>query len=131
GVIAGTLEGCVATDSTHAWAFGVNGAVYVTTDGATWAGVTTPPSTTETLGTGAHSSGAALTIAGTKGALFRSNNGGASFTAERIGPQDTMTSVFGPSPNNVFAVGSGGAIYTTSDDGAHWNKLVAPTATGT
>ncbi|MGZ3430184.1 MAG: WD40/YVTN/BNR-like repeat-containing protein, partial [Polyangia bacterium] len=31
----------------------------------------------------------------------------------------------------VFAVGSGGAIYTTSDDGAHWNKLAAPTATGT
>ena len=125
------LEGCVATDSTHAWAFGTNGTVLVTSDGTNWASVTTPPATTKTLMAGAHSSGAALTLVGTQGAIFRSTNGGSSFTDELAGPQDPLTAVFGPTPNNLFAVGGGGAIYTTSNDGATWTKLAVPSASGT
>ncbi len=127
-----SLQGCVATDSMHAWAFGANGAVLVTSDGGTtWAGVTTPPATTQTLESGAHSSGAALTLVGTKGVIFRSTNGGSSFAAEQTGPQDRLTAAFGPAPQTVFAIGDNGAIYTTSNDGATWAKLAIPAASGT
>jgi photosystem II stability/assembly factor-like uncharacterized protein len=132
GATAGaTLEGCVATDSTHAWAFGTNGSVFVTTDGTNWAGVTTPPATTATLNDGAHSSGSALTLVGDQGAIFRSTNGGSSFTAEKMGPQDPLTTAYGVAPGNVYAVGPMGTIYHTADDGMTWSKLAAPSATGT
>ena len=113
-VTAGSsLFGCIATDSTHAWAFGANGALFVTSDGINWAGATTPIATTQTLSAGAHSSGAALTLVGSKGALYRSTNGGSSFTAEQTGPQDKLTAAFGPAPQVVYAVGDSGVIYHT------------------
>lgn len=127
-----SLQGCIATDSTHAWAFGANGAVYVTTDGTNWSGVATPLGTTQTLNAGAHSNGTALTLVGTYGALYRSTNGGSSFTAEQLGAYyPLLTQIFGAAAGTVFAVGQAGAMYTTTDDGAHWTKLAAPSATGT
>jgi len=132
GATAGAfLRGCVATDATHAWAYGTNGSVFVTTDGTNWSGVTTPPATTAALLSGSHSSGSALTLVGEKGVLFRSTNGGSSFTAERSGPQDPLSTAFGPAPGVVYAVGPNGAIYHTADDGMTWEKLAAPAATGT
>ncbi|HEX9105108.1 MAG TPA: YCF48-related protein, partial [Polyangia bacterium] len=127
-----SLRGCVATDSMHAWAYGASGVVFTTSDGGTtWAGVTTPPATTQMFNSGAHSSGAALTLVGTNGIIFRSTNGGSSFAAEELGPQDPLTAAFGPAPNDVYAIGPNGVIYNTTDDGATWTKLAIPAATGT
>ncbi|HEX6837630.1 MAG TPA: hypothetical protein VF334_13710, partial [Polyangia bacterium] len=80
------LSGCVAADATHAWAFGTNGTILGTTDGTNWAVVGAPGPTTDWLHAGAHSLGTALFVGGEnatspyQGLLYRSTNGGTSFT---------------------------------------------------
>ena len=123
------LRSCVATDATHAWAFGSNGAVVATTDGVNWTGLA-PLGTTQLLSAGAHSPATALTLVGNGGVIYRSVNG-TSFTAEQSGPNDPLAAVFGVAAKTVFAVGPAGAILRTADDGATWSKLAVPAATGT
>jgi hypothetical protein len=115
------LYGCVAADSTHAWAFGLNGAVVATTDGSTWGGVTS--GSTQELMFGTHSpSGTALTIVGNGGAILRSTNG-TSFNNEQTGYNGLVTTAFGVASKTVFAVGQNDTILRTVDDGANWTQL--------
>ena len=126
------LEGCVATDDQHAWAWGGSTVLITTNGGTTWGAVTTPPNTTKTLLGGGHSptGGSALTVVGTQGAIFRSTDGN-SFTEELKGLHDPLAAVHGVAPGALFAVGSTGAIYRTVDDGTTWTKLSVPAQSGT
>jgi photosystem II stability/assembly factor-like uncharacterized protein len=127
-----TLSGCVATDSTHAWAFGTNGSVFVTTNGTSWSAAGAVSDPNSWLTAGAHSSGTALLVGGSistkpyAGALYRSTNAGTNFATELAGsPSEQLDAIYGVAPGVVYAAGSNGAIYQTSNDGATWTKLAS------
>jgi photosystem II stability/assembly factor-like uncharacterized protein len=126
-----SLRGCIASDATHAWAYGSNGAVFATSDGTNWAKLPMSPTTTQTLQAGA-GNGSTLTFVGTGGVLYRSVDNGASFAAELAGVANPLlTSIYGLAPGVAFAVGGKGTILRTSDDGRHWTALAVPAQTGT
>jgi hypothetical protein len=128
-VVDRTLRGCVAADAMHAWAYGDSVIVVTTDGGANWYEVAPATTASQSFLSGAHSSGAALTIVGQSGTIQRSING-ADFIQEKTGLEGYFTWVYGPAPGVVFAVGSPPAsgtpmVVKTTNDGASWTKLTA------
>ena len=115
------LQGCVATDATHAWAFGTNGAVFVTTDGDELGGRRDAARRRPRRSmSGAHSSGCGADAGRHARRPLpldqrRQRASPPSRLARRIVAHADLRAV---APGIVFAAGSSGAIYTTTNDGA-------------
>ena len=65
----------------------------------------------------------------TTGIIYKTTNGGTSWSATAISTS-SLESVWFTSSSTGFAVGSGGKIFTTTNAGSTWTVVTSPTTTG-
>jgi hypothetical protein len=122
------LESAWASSPTDLYAAGSAGIVYRSSNGTTWTPVSTPTSSFlyRIWGTSASD----IFATGTNGAVLHSTNG-TIWTQGTIPAGSSTTTFFGVAgvPGGpFFAVGAGGAILRSSDDGASWSSVASGTA---
>ena len=139
---AQALEGIFFVNSTTGWAVGNSGAILKTSDGTTWINQSSPTSATVFLdvyyidsNTGWTTGSNAATGFGTSASMFKTTDGGTSWSRQVVPLTNTNTSTASPArlldlffinSNTGWAVGNSGAMFTTTDGGTNWTTVTPP-----
>ncbi len=70
-------------------------------------------------------------IIGDKGQLFKTTNGGISWTLQSLNSDVNLKSIFFTSSQNGWIAGEQGALFSTTNGGTTWSKVVIPGVSGT
>jgi photosystem II stability/assembly factor-like uncharacterized protein len=139
---SGTLNGLNSIfflDATHGWAAGDAKTIIRTTDGgATWSPGSLPigqgsaglNSTTFVSSTNGWATGSGGAMGSGGGSLYKSTDGGASWTFVQSLSASGQDIAFAPGGQTGFIVGTNGMIMMTSNGGSSWASVASGTARG-
>ncbi|SEG34963.1 WD40/YVTN/BNR-like repeat-containing protein, partial [Thauera chlorobenzoica] len=119
------LLGVHFADARRGWAVGAYGLALTTDDGGqSWqAFIARLPNPRGKHLYQVRADGARLLIAGEQGALFRSDDGGASFAEVRTPYPGTFFGVLALGPDTLLAYGLRGNVWRSGDGGANWAQI--------
>lgn len=123
------------SDAQHGIAVGAYGLMLRTVDGGrSWADVSNSVSNPEgwhmNAIAGVKADGGVVIIAGEKGTLYRSTDGGASFAPHKSPYQGSFFGAFTAADKSLYVFGLQGSLYRSADAGSSWAQIETGISSG-